>query len=231
MYWTYYSFGPQFIGAIAGMDWAKIDPIFTNLPVKTRETLHPDIYLANQRQQYVVDLMPAINQAFSSWTDSLFDYDEWGEVLWATLFREWGFTDYKTIASGIVSDRVAVANKPSAPEYACFGYTLWKDQAEAHEFFLQYRELLQKKYGVTLAIPSGSGAAYVMDDAANNMYLEQMSTNAVIFVEKAAATYKNTLLSGLRSTTATDWAAIAKAAASLPPYGRVPKTAKEDLWY
>jgi hypothetical protein len=233
MYWLYYSFGPQLVSTIAGMDWTKIDnPLFANLPVKTRETLHPDIYQANQRQQYAVSLSALVNAAHF---DSLFDNDEWGEALWATLFREWGNTGYKRIAEGVISDRIVVGNKRTALNYALYGYTLWKDQAEAHEFLLNYSTLLQAKYGngLVLPVPAGAGSAYIVDytGSPGNIYLEQ-SDNRVYIMEKYPSAEKSTLLSALRNAPVTDWTpGTAKVAGQNGQFGRIPRTPREGTWY
>jgi hypothetical protein len=234
MYWTYFSFGPQLVSTVAGMDWAKIDdPLFYRLPVKTRETLHPDIYQANQRQQYVINLDALVSAAHF---DSIFDNkDEWGELLWATLFREWGNAGYKRIADGLIADRMVLGNKHSAPDYALYGYTLWQDQAEANDFLLNYRTLVQAKYGngLVLPAPAGAGASYIMDytGSQGNIYLEQTG-NVVLIMEKYPSGEKTALLSALRNAPVTDWTpGTAKAAGQSGQFGRVPKIPREDIWY
>ncbi len=205
-----YVYGPQFVGeVVGGMDWGLIDSrIFASPPVRMREVLKPSVYLIKNRSGYVVEMDSLMELMDKRW--EIHDYDEFGALYTNILFREWGMESPMDISLGLVSDRAAVSGNDSGDSMSFCWYTHWADVKARDGFVLEYRLLLEKKYGSSLAQLSMDSGNYIMDDSINNRCYIETAGNDVLVMERYPGESKQAWLAALRKSTVANWAEVGK---------------------
>lgn len=195
--WAYYSYGPIFINAVVGMNWPAIDNVlFASLPVKTAEIMHPETYISKSEHSLNIN---AFIDALDS-TQKLYDVDEMGEMLTCDLLREWNFSNYASLADGLLADQIVVFSDQSIDSLRLIWYTLWTNPSKSAAFMNGYASLVQSKLNITLPSPivQGTRTAYV--DTINCVYAEQDS-NYVFVMEHYEPTNRDSWIAQLRSVT------------------------------
>jgi len=197
-YWAYYSYGPKFINAIAGMDWDLIDnKIYPKFPFGVGAVLFP----ARNFQERMLNA-GAINDLVNN-TQRLIDVDELGPVITSVLFREWDFPGYKTIMAGLLADDAIVYTDRTTDTLRFIWYTNWAGGDEANLFWKNYVPLLNKKWKITLPDSVMHGDTAIIKDPRSGMYLEKYGTN-VFVIEHYVPLALDTMVNRLRTITTTN---------------------------
>ncbi len=187
--WEYYSYGPKFINAIAGMNWSIIDnTIFPALPLRMLEILHPSEYSASN--EYFLNTQSLENAVVGS-NYAVEDDDELGELLADVMFREWDFDSYASICDGIMADHVMVFRDLQVDSLRMIWYTYWQDSSASSAFFTNYANLVNKKRNILLPAAVDSPTYAFINDTVDNIYIEQ-SASYVFTVEN----YQKSSLNG-----------------------------------
>jgi hypothetical protein len=216
VYWAYYSYGPLFINAVAGMNWPIIDNvIFAALPVATSEIMHPQTYISkNEHSLNVTAMLTTLDN-----TQVLYDVDELGEMLTCVLFREWDFPGYASLAQGLLADKMITFSDSLTDSLRLIWYTLWQDSMKSAMFTANYASLIQNKLNITLPAPVIQGTKTMYSDTVDCVYAEQDSTYAFV-MEKYEPAHRDLWIAELRSVTVST---LAKKAVAGRPYPFVKK--------
>ncbi len=221
-FWEYYSCGPKFINAIAGMNWSTIDTkIFRQLPLRTFEVLHPQQYAAGN--EYVLNVRGLEMSLADSY--ELVDEDELGELLSDVLFREWNFPSYRDIPNGMTADNVIVYRSPQSDSLRMIWNTYWRDSSAAAGFFAGYAGLVGKKRNIQLPPPVRSGKYSYVNDTLRNIYIEQ-SKSSVFTLENYQKSTLSACVTQCRAIKPQS-AGLAKAASG--PSSKQPRVSKRRL--
>ncbi len=195
LYWAYYSYGPLFIYDNTSADWSQIDSkVFAWLPQKTFEVLHPEKYAAYSER--FLDMSSFADRLNS--IDTVYDYDELGEVLTCVMFREWDFSNYRDIADGIVADRIIAYTGNNSVRLRLIWNTEWSDSTNANDFLTNYALLVNKKRSLALPLPQSVDARVVILDTVSRVCLEQ-NGNRVMVLEDYIPAELDTLRTQLRN--------------------------------
>ena len=207
-YWAYYSYGPMFINAVAGMNWSIIDNvIFAALPVMTSEIMHPLTY--TNKSEHSLNISAFIGKLDS--TQVLYDVDELGEMLTCVMLREWNFGTYASIANGILADKAIVFSDSLTDSLRLIWYTLWSDPSKGAAFMTSYASLIQSKLNITLPAPVVQGTKTVYSDTVHCVYAEQDSNYAFV-MEHYEPANRDSWIARLQAVTSS--VSVAKRAAS-----------------
>ena len=217
--WEYYSYGPKFISAIAGMHWPVIDTvIFHKFPGRMFEVLHPQKY--PPAAEYVLDVRNLENFLVSY--DSIVDEDELGELLSDVMFREWDFSPYQNIPDGMTADRIIVCKSPQADSLRMIWNTSWQDSSAAASFFVNYARLVEKKRNIRLPAPVNSGVYSSINDTLRRIYIEH-SKNYVFTLENYRKSTLNESIAQCRAVKPAGFALAKSAAGQTPQQPRIGK--------
>jgi hypothetical protein len=187
--WEYFSYGPRFINAIAGMTWSIIDnTIFPALPLRMLEVLHPQKYSA--ANEYILNTQGLDSVIVQS--NLIEDDDQLGELLADVMFREWDFSAFRDIPNGMTADESFVFQDLQTDTLRMVWYTYWKDSSAAATFFANYASLVNKKRNIVLPPAVDSTGFVYVNDTVNNIYIE-LATSYVFTIEN----YKKSALSSL----------------------------------
>jgi hypothetical protein len=209
MQWEYFSYGPKFINAIAGMNWSIIDnTIFPALPLRMLEILHPSEYSSSN--EYWLDVTNLETAIVDSGV--IQDEDELGELLSDVMFREWDFSSYSTIPTGMMADNVIVFRDLHVDSLRMVWNTYWTDSSAGASFFANYAALVNKKRGIQLPPAVDSGAIAFVKDTVNNIYIEQ-GGNYVFTIENYSKSSLNNLIANCRTVNPNLLSSLAKARA------------------
>ena len=186
LYWAYYSYGPLFIYSVTSGDWSQIDSkIFAWLPQKTFEVMHPEKYAAYSERY--LNMNAFVNNLNS--IDTVYDYDELGEVMTCVMFREWDFPDYKDIADGLVADRIIAYTGNNSGRFRLIWNTEWTDSTNANDFLANYALLVNKKRNVQLPLPQTVDARLIIQDSVSHVYLEQFGNRVMVLEDYIPADF------------------------------------------
>jgi hypothetical protein len=195
MLWAYYSYGPVFINAVAGMNWSVIDnTIFPSLPFRTAEVMHPSTYTTN-RKEYLLDV-----SALTTYVDSanvIADLDELGEMMICVMFREFDNNLYKQIAQGLLADKVLLYHDTLNDSLRLTWFTYWADSATAGNFMTNYASLVNRKKTISLPAPVLQGTRIVIADSVDRVYIEQ-NGQTVFTIEDYTPAMFSTLIAKMR---------------------------------
>jgi hypothetical protein len=197
--WEYYSYGPKFINAIAGMNWSIIDnTIFTALPLRMLEILHPQEYSAsNEYLLNTQNLENAIGQSYV-FTPPYGEEDELGELLSDVMFREWDFSSFAAICDGMMADKIIVFRDLHADSLRMIWYTYWQDSSASSAFFGNYVSLVNAKRNIQLPPAVDSTTYAYVNDTLNSIYIEQ-SKSYVFTIENYKKSDLNNLIVNCRA--------------------------------
>jgi len=169
-----------------------------------REVLHPELYHTPDRSRYLLDIQPLLDSLElvldTLRGEGIFDNDEYGEIFMGTLFHEWDFAGYLSIAEGLVTDRIVVWGDSGANNLRLLWYTLWQDNAEAQEFFQNYKSLVAKKRSLSL-VDSNEVVDFKGD---TTVYMEQRD-NIVLAMENVPDSLQSRYLAAVDNFALSDW--------------------------
>jgi|GEM_PF-7037025 hypothetical protein len=224
--WEYYSYGPKFINAIAGMNWSIIDnTIFSALPLRMLEILHPSEYSPNN--EYFLNTESLDSTISIELSDSIEEEDQQGELLTDVIFREWNFDAYATISDGIMVDDVIVFKDLQTDSLRMIWYTYWQDSSAGSTFFTNYANLVNKKRNILLPAAVDSPTYVFINDTMDNIYIEQAG-NYVFTLENCAKSELNGFIGQCRLLKPQLYGALAKA--RVPANKRYPHVNKHRFW-
>ncbi len=222
MEWEYFSYGPKFINAIAGMNWSIIDnTIFPSLPLRMLEVLHPQNYSANN--EYILNVQNL--EAVVVDSNVIQAEDELGELFADVMFREWDFPSYSAIPNGMKADWVILYKDLHGDSLRMIWNTYWQDSAASASFFANYASLVNKKRSIQLPAPVDTGSIAYVNDTVHNIYIEQ-AAGYVFSLENYPKTQLNKLVDSCRTVKPYTGGALAKRRA---PQASVPRIASMIL--
>jgi hypothetical protein len=131
-----YQAGVGFVAALRKTQpWKKIDDVFTRRPpVSTEQVMHPELYLADQRPDVIVDAPPPASSGLVKLHAAV-----WGEAGWGTFLRAHGVATEtsQSAAAGWGGDRVVLvgpADGAAHPERTtALALITWDSEADALE--------------------------------------------------------------------------------------------------
>lgn len=135
--------GMGFVHQIVKSDWDEASRLYTDPPRSTEQILHPEKW--QDRDDPVRIDFPDFNESvlLDPWT--LLDSNVVGEFQLRIIFNEFDMADRSAnLAAGWDGDRYAVFER--GDESLLLWFTTWDSPAEAAEFALGYRQLLETKY-------------------------------------------------------------------------------------
>ncbi|HSJ54555.1 MAG TPA: hypothetical protein VLC52_12515 [Anaerolineae bacterium] len=138
-----YTYGTEFVNAVALGDWAQVNALFADPPSSTEQILHPEKYLEGEEPQ-ILSLPPLTDTLGAGWTRiednvlgefqmSIYLDEELDSESAAAASAGWGGDRYAVYVQGD-DDLLALA-------------TAWDSEAEQAEFALAYEEWASAKYG------------------------------------------------------------------------------------
>ncbi len=199
-YWAYAYGPPAFKQMIDNNQWQRADSLFAHPPIKSREILNVDNYLAPSRENYMIEFSSFVDTLFL--TRTVFDYDELGQIMTITLLREWGITDYFSLTQNLVSDRLVVAGNAEADTLSLYWYSYWQDSLSAARFAEAYVSIFEQKRNVVVI---DSGVCFGLSDEIT-FHMEQ-SGNALIIMEGFPSEAGERYLSILKDLSVVAWPA------------------------
>ncbi|HLG42508.1 MAG TPA: hypothetical protein VI643_04015 [Planctomycetota bacterium] len=182
-----YSLGYKFIDEVVKKrEWKVASKMFQDPPLSTEQVLHPEKYLAAERD-YPQDLsmnFSRLNKAMGAGWRRLDDNVQ-GEFTIRLIFEEFGFRRQGVAAaSGWDGDRYAVYHRPKDDAVMSIWASTWDSEDEAKEFAGAYLELLQKKYEGFAEEGKRGGATVYTTKSDGKVLLERRGAD-VLFIEGA----------------------------------------------
>jgi hypothetical protein len=159
-----------------------IDTAFQSPPQNTREILHPEIYLDPNALKATI---PAIDEFVPRNSGAKVVYsDIIGEfIIQAILCSNASVgSDCNAAAQGWLGDRVVVFQSDNLQREVLW-ITQWESRAEADEFLVAYKKVLEERYGATFT--PADGAAFVVLD--KRVRIESKGSAVAVTIVQSAA--------------------------------------------
>lgn len=182
-----YSLGYKFIDEVVKKrEWKVASKMFEDPPLSTEQVLHPEKYLAAERD-YPQDLsmnFSRLNKAMGADWRRLDDNVQ-GEFTIRLIFEEFKLgRQGVSAASGWDGDRYTVYHRPKDDAVTSIWASTWDSEDEAKEFADAYLELLKKKYEGFAEEGKRGGATVYKTKSDGKVLLERRGAD-VLFIEGA----------------------------------------------
>jgi hypothetical protein len=179
-----YSLGYKFIDeVVAKKGWKVASKMFEDPPLSTEQVLHPEKYLAAERD-YPTDVamnFTRMNKVLGEAWKRL-DDNVHGEFTIRLMFEEFGLRRLAvTAAAGWDGDRWAVYHRPKDGAVMSVWASTWDSENEAKEFVEGYLQLLAKKYsGFAEEAKRGGGAVVYKTRSDGKVWVERRGSDVLI---------------------------------------------------
>jgi len=181
-----YAFGFIFTGFLHNSPDHDIDNAYRNIPVTTRQILHPDRDADGDFTLHVIDFGDIVNDYETYTLHALF---EQGEIVVDTTLGEFGinsllrahglFPMEEDAAEGWAGDRLRIYMNDD--EIGVFFYTVWESRESAERFFSGYLRLLEQKCGFSTGRHLPEYAPYTDQDICGTQWLDIKDNHVMLF--------------------------------------------------
>ncbi len=183
--------------ALTQSGWKKLNTLFTNPPLTTKEIFEPQVYFEHRPLPKVSLPRPAPLAEISGL--SVLSENVMGELGYYALLGQFISEDEaKSVGTAWLGDRYILYEGPGAEQYALVARTRWSSPESALAFFRDYHTILARKYP-ELAPDQRSTSELFMGSAASGHVILVRKGDECLWAEGIPVAQANAMISWLRS--------------------------------
>jgi len=159
-----YDAGSRFVATLyrSGAGWDAVNKAYKNPPHSTEQVLHPDKYLAGNKNPIMPEIPISAKSMGEGWTE--IERNTMGEFSIESLFRRF-LTEKEAVAAsqGWAGDRYLVIEGPGKSPVIWVWRAFWNSEEDAKRFAEAYIKILPKKYPKLAPLPNSGDLASLWD--------------------------------------------------------------------